>query len=72
MASEPNNCGPFLPDVQLVEVLATYLSEIPKGWSDMALAFGILRKLYDLGIELPVSRAGLTWPEHIDGHVDAS
>jgi hypothetical protein len=44
---------PFMPDMALVEALATYLSEIPKGCSDMAIAFAILRKLHDLGIELP-------------------
>ena len=46
--------APFLPDMALVEKLATYLSGLPKELSDMAIAFGILRLLYDLGIELPV------------------
>lgn len=59
--------SPFLPDVMLVEVLATYLSEIPGGWSDMATAFAILRKLHDVGIELPIGHDAIVWPEHIDG-----
>lgn len=46
--------GPFMPDVDLVLSLAAYLRDAPTSTHEL-LAFGVLRHLYDLGIELPVA-----------------
>ena len=52
--ADPFDCGPFLPDPSLVVTLAEYISEV-KPVTDMVMAMAILRKLYDLGIELPTA-----------------
>lgn len=56
--SDPFGCGPFLPDPDLVVALADFITEV-EPVTDMVLAMAVLRKLYDLGIELPTA--------HFDG-----
>lgn len=47
--------GAFTPDVELIEAIAGVIHEATKATSNERLiAFSVLRRLHDLGIELPL------------------